>query len=169
MKNWYNSIGGMTVMNILIFYDSYYGNTQRVAEFIRDSLNEHSVSLVKVDLVSQDKIDASDFIIAGSPTRMFKMTKKIKKALKKMDYKGKLFWVFDTRADIKTLDNKFLLKMIKRFGYAAEKMQSILEKHKAKKAIDYTYYFVKDTEGPLFDDVKESVEKDIKRLKEVLN
>lgn len=156
-------------MNILIFYDSYYGNTQRVAEFIRDSLDEHSVTIVKVDLVTQDKIDASDLIIAGSPTRMFKMTKKMNKTLKKMDYHKKLFWVFDTRADITTLDNKFLLKMMKRFGYAAEKMQSILEKHKAKKAIDYTYYHVKDTEGPLFDDVTESVAKDIDRLRGVLN
>jgi len=156
-------------MNILIFYDSYYGNTQRVAEFIRDSLDDHSVTLVKVDLVTQDKIDASDLIIAGSPTRMFKMTKKMNKTLKKMNYHEKLFWVFDTRADIKTLDNKFLLKMIKRFGYAAEKMQSILEKHKANKAIDYTYYYVQDTEGPLFDDVTESVAKDIDRLGDVLN
>ncbi|MBN2540090.1 MAG: flavodoxin family protein [Bacilli bacterium] len=155
-------------MKVLIVYDSYYGNTQKVAKSIEEKLNDVDVQLIKVDLITQDKVDVSDLVIFGSPTRAFNMTKKVKKALKSLDYKTKKFWVFDTRMDVTEVGSKVLVKLAARFGYAAEKMQSILVKRGAIKAMDYTYYFVKESEGPLYESVMKQVEEDVKALNETI-
>ncbi len=155
-------------MNVLIVFDTYYGNTQKVAELIESSLSNVESQLIKVDLITQTLVDQYDLIVFGSPTRGFNMTKKIKKSLKNLDYRSKKFWVFDTRMDVDDVDNKLLLKLVKRFGYAAEKMENILIKQKAIKAMDYTYYYVKESEGPLYETMTQKVKDDLIRLNETI-
>jgi len=151
-------------MNILIAYDTFYGNTQKVAESVKDSLSLHETELIRIDVITQTQIDKADMIILGSPTRAFNMTKKIKKAIKRYTYRDKRFWVFDTRANISDVESKALLKLIEHFGYAAEKMEKLLIKKGAVRARDYGFYYVKNTEGPLYEQVYDQVKADIKTL-----
>mgnify|MGYP001347493421 CR=1 FL=1 len=151
-------------MKVLITYDTFYGNTQKVAESVQAALIGNETELIRIDILTQDKIDNADLVILGSPTRAFNMTKKIRKAIRKYTYTGKLFWVFDTRANIKDVESKTLLKLVEHFGYAAEKMEKILLKKGAVKKADYSGYFVKDTEGPLYEDVLDLVKIDVKKL-----
>ncbi len=156
-------------MKVLIIYDSYYGNTLKVANNYHEQLKDYNPELVKVDVVTQSIIDAHEIIIIGSPTRAFNMTKKIKKILKKFDYKDKKIFVFDTRANLELVDQKFLVKLMNRFGYAAEKMEKLLLKKSANKLMDYKFYFVKDTEGPLVENYKKTIKKDIDSLIQNIN
>ena len=151
-------------MKIIIIFDTFYGNTQKVAELYRDNLQEFQPSLVKVDVVSQEIIDEADLIILGAPTRAFNMTKKMKKILKKYTYKDTYFMVFDTRANLDDVDSKLLLKLVSKFGYAAEKMESRLIRKEALKIMDYQYYYIKDTEGPLYEDTNKKVEENVATL-----
>jgi len=151
-------------MKVLITYDTFYGNTQKVAESVKECFNAADVELIRVDILTQDQIDKADLLIFGSPTRAFNMTKKIKRALRRYDYRNKRFWVFDTRANVGDLESKALLKLIEHFGYAAEKMEKRLIRKGAIKALDYSFYFVKDTEGPLYDDAFSKVKEDVAKL-----
>ncbi len=148
-------------MKILIVYDTFYGNTQKVAERLRDNLKDFNPDLIKVDVLTQEQITNTDVFIVGSPTRAFTMTAKIKKALKKNDFQDKFFFAFDTRANIADITSKFLLKMINKFGYAAEKIESRLINKGAKKLIDYKGYFVKDSEGPLYQEVNDQIKEHV--------
>ncbi len=154
-------------MKVLIIYDTYFGNTQRVAELVKEQFTKDQAELIKIDILTQDKIDKADMVILGSPTRAFNMTAKMKKGIRKYKFANKHFWTFDTRSNIQDLDSKFLLCMINRFGYAAEKMQRKLQRKGAKKAADCSYYYVKDTEGPLYDDVVEKIQKDTLAIQDI--
>lgn len=151
-------------MKICIIYDTFYGNTQKVAELYRDNLIEFEPNLVKIDVVTQDVIDAYDIILFGAPTRAFNMSKKMKKVLKKYKYKDKYFMTFDTRARMEDVNSKLLLNLVKRFGYAAEKMENRLIRKEALKLMDYEYYYIKDTEGPLYEETERKVKKDVQLL-----
>lgn len=151
-------------MKLLIVYDTFYGNTQKVAELVKEQFHEHDAELIRIDVITQDHIDSADLIIVGTPTRAFNMTKKIKKMLRKYHFENKKFWVFDTRANMDDIDSKFLMKLINRFGYAAEKMETRLLKKGGVKAKDYSYYFVKDVEGPLYEEVANKIKDDVKEL-----
>ncbi|XMB72328.1 flavodoxin domain-containing protein [Mycoplasmatota bacterium WC30] len=147
-------------MAILIVYDTNYGNTQKVAESFKNCLKDFKVDLIKIDVLTQSQIDKVDLVILGSPTIAFNMTKKLKKALKKTDFNDKLFFVFDTRANVDDVKSKLLLKLVRRFGYAAEKMENRLIKKGGVKLIDYKYYYVKETEGPLYQEVDKQIKDD---------
>ena len=151
-------------MKTLIIYDSYYGNTQKVAELHHEYLQEIKPELMKVDVITQDIINRFDCFIIGAPTRAFNMTAKIKKMIRKIAFENKCFHVFDTRANIKEIDKKFLKSLMKKFGFAAEKMQAKLLKKNSKCVYEYKYYFVKDTEGPLVQDTEDIVKQNCKEI-----
>ena len=155
-------------MKTLIIYDSYYGNTQKVAQLYHEHLSEIKPELMKVDVITEDIVGRFDCFIIGAPTRAFNMTSKIKKMIRKMQFEKKAFHVFDTRADATKIDKKFLVSLMKRFGYAAEKMQAKLAKKNANCISDYKYYFVKDTEGPLISETEKEVINNCNQLLKIL-
>ncbi|MCK4552281.1 MAG: hypothetical protein KAU02_05125 [Tenericutes bacterium] len=158
-------------MKILIVYDSYYGNTLKVAKQYHENLIKYKPELIKVDVITQCIVDSYDLIIIGTPTRIFSMTGKIKRMLRKLKFSDKYYFVFDTRANAEKVQQKFLLKMINKFGYAAEKVEALLNKKAAKIIMDYKWYFVKDSEGPLEEDSLVNANNDclnlIKKLEEL--
>jgi multimeric flavodoxin WrbA len=92
MKGW--------VMTGVVVYDSYYGNTQLVAQAIAQELKAQGHS---VDLRSVRKQYPSppqgDILFVGSPVRMGSTTKRVKKYVQKLDkaaWKDKLVVVFTT-------------------------------------------------------------------------
>lgn len=72
-------------MNILILYDSVFGNTAKVAEAMKNSVPEgHRVSAIKFDAFTMDMLKNLDVLVVGSPTRAFRPTPAISDLLKRL-------------------------------------------------------------------------------------
>lgn len=131
-------------MKTMVVYDSYYGNTARVAEEIAQAL---STSAIKV---GTDEIeDSYDALVIGCPTRAFRPTPPIMAFIRQADLAGKPVMVFDTRILKGDTSNGFLRVMISLFGYAAEKMGKAVMRHGGILVGLPEGFAVEDTEGPL--------------------
>ncbi len=65
-------------MNILIVYDSIYGNTAKIAEAVADRLGrDNHVTTVAVQQAAKLDLSDTDLLIVGSPTRGFQPTPNI--------------------------------------------------------------------------------------------
>ena len=102
-------------MNIVVVYDSVFGNTEKIAEAIADELD---ASLVNVNQSKRVDIEKVDYLIIGSPTHGGSSTDETQKfinSIRRID--GKKFATFDTRSK---------MKWVKIFGFAAERMDAAL-------------------------------------------
>ncbi len=137
-------------MKILIIYDSFFGNTQKIAQEIKEILSrKHTVAFKNVVDFKESDLKQVEILIVGSPTRAFSPSENIKKFLQELkDLEGKGFLVFDTRADIKDVP-KFVQFMIKLFGYADRKMKKALEQRGGNEIFESEGFLVIDKEGPL--------------------
>lgn len=136
----------------LVIYDSVFGNTEKVAKAIGESLGDAAVK--HVPEVSQDDLKDLKVLFVGSPTRAFRPTPEITKFLKDLD-RGALSGVkaaaFDTRIPKDKTDSGFLRFMINLFGYADKKIENGLKKAGATLALDSAGFGVTGTEGPLYE------------------
>ena len=87
-------------MKAVVIYDSYYGNTQIVAETIIDQLNEegHKCELRSLRKKYHES-PQGDIMFLGSPIRMGSVTRRVKKYVKKLDkktWKDKPIVIFTT-------------------------------------------------------------------------
>ena len=142
-------------MKTLVVYDSYFGNTKKVAEAIAESFED--CEIFKTD----EKISAEgyDSIVIGSPTRAFRATKPIMDFVRENAFDGKKVMAFDTRILIEDTDNKFLQSMIRMFGYGAEKIAKAVVKKGGIMVGAPAGFAVKDSEGPLKDgEIERAVE-----------
>ncbi len=138
-------------MKALIVYDSYFGNTEKIAQAIADGLKSRATA-TRVGDADPDSLQDVDLLIVGSPTRAFKATPPVIQFINKIHRKG-LHGIrvsaFDTRISAEDTDSKFLKKMIKLFGYAAEPLAKKLKTKGGEVAVPPEGFFVQDTEGPL--------------------
>jgi flavodoxin len=140
--------------NILIIYDSVFGNTAKITHAMASALEEHrEVDIRLVGEVFPEHLDGIKTLIVGSPTRQFKATGALDQFLKQIPA-GTLegVWVaaFDTRmAPEDVAKNKFLAIMVKFFGYAAEKIAKQLILLGGKEVVSPQGFLVTGIEGPL--------------------
>ncbi len=142
-------------MKAIVIYDSFFGNTEKIARAIGDALaSMGSVETVKVGDVKPEQLEGLDLLIVGSPTRAFRASPGINAFLKKIP-PGSLRDVkvagFDTRISLEDIKSRALSFFVKIFGYAAEPISKKLEKKGGKVAAEPAGFMVKDTEGPLKD------------------
>lgn len=91
-------------MNILIIFYSYSGNTKKVAELVKEKLENQEVLLKNALTVTTAEIEQADTILIGSPIHGYilfgqKVCKEVKKVLEKKlpaDLKGKKVLLFAT-------------------------------------------------------------------------
>jgi len=140
-------------MQALIVYDSYFGNTEKVAQEIGKSLgSRNEVKVCKVKEVTPEQLKGLNILIVGSPTRAFSPSPAIKKFLKsipKNSLNGIGVAAFDTRISEVDIDSKILSFLVKLFGYAAKPILQKLVKKGGEPAVSPEGFIVKDTEGPL--------------------
>ena len=140
-------------MKVLIVYDSYFGNTEKIARVVADTLAASAdVETVKISTLAFDKVSGHDLFILGSPTRGFNASEQVQAFLKTIPaggLQGIKTAVFDTRIHPDTI--KFFLPrfIVKRGGYAAEKMASALSQKGAVLSAGPAWFIVKESEGPL--------------------
>ncbi len=142
-------------MKICIIYDSFFGNTEKIARIISDHLSENNeVQILKVG--EAEKLDLKDvnLLIVGSPTRAFEPTKPVVTFIKKLkndEIKTVKIALFDTRIDIKAVNNRLLTFLVKHKGYACTTMRTLFMKKDAELIGESVGFFVLESEGPLKD------------------
>lgn len=140
-------------MKCLIIYESFFGNTEKIAKAIADAVSceGDDVKCMPARECSADMLNGLDLLIAGSPTRAFSPSQEIKGFLKSIP-SGALKEVrcaaFDTRADVKKANAPVFTFLAGIFGYAAKPLMNIMLK-KGGERTELEGFFVDDTEGPL--------------------
>ncbi|HHY95023.1 MAG TPA: flavodoxin family protein [Firmicutes bacterium] len=140
-------------MKALVVYDSVFGNTEKVAQAIGDSLGaKEDVAVSRVTDVKLEQIDGLTLLLVGSPTRGFKPTKAIVEFLDRIPaggLKGVRISAFDTRISAEDVNSRFLKTLMRVFRYAAEPIARKLEKKGGTLTVPPEGFIVKDSEGPL--------------------
>ncbi len=140
-------------MKALVIYDSFFGNTQKVATAIGKALaTKGDVKVVKVSETRPDVWKGRDVLVVGSPTRAFASTAAIRKYLHGIPrhaLKGVKVAAFDTRMIIDEVDVPILKFFAKHLGYAAGPLEKRLVKKGGTLGTAAGGFFVKASEGPL--------------------
>jgi len=139
----------------LVVYDSYFGNTEKIALAIGDALKSQTdVQVLRVGDVKPEHLAGLELLVVGSPTRAFSASPATKgwlKALAPDSLRGVKAAAFDTRVALSEVKSRVLPVFVKLFGYAAEPIAKSLAKRGGMLVIPAEGFFVKDTEGPLKD------------------
>jgi flavodoxin I len=142
-------------MKVLILYDSFFGNTERIARSMGDALaSAGEVQVSKVGDVGVEVLAGVELLIAGSPTRGFRPSDAMKIFLKSIPadgLKGIKTAAFDTRIAEADIDSKMLRFLVKFGGYADRRIAGELKKKGVTLAAPSVGFFVKQSEGPLKD------------------
>jgi len=119
------------ILNIIIVYDSVFGNTEKIASAVAEAMRSAGeVKVVRVDEAVAEQVKTVDLLIAGSPTNGFMPTPAMQKFLNGLidnECKGVKAAAFDTRVGGK--DVGLGVRMLVRVGgFAAPRMAAILRK-----------------------------------------
>jgi flavodoxin len=135
-------------MNKLIIYDSQFGNTEKIARAIAESISAKALKIGELGTVD---IKGLDVLVVGSPTQGGRPTASLQQFLENSSA-GELQNVqvaaFDTR--FSESDSPFPLNLIiKTFGFAAPKIAKIIERAGGKPIANPEGFIVKGKDGPL--------------------
>jgi flavodoxin len=142
-------------LKCLIVYDSFFGNTEQIAQAIGSSLGPNgNVVICRVNDVVPEQLNGLSLLIVGSPTRGFRPTKGINEFLDKIP-SGRLknikVLAFDTRISPADVNSRVYSVLEKIFGYAAKPIAEKLKKKGGNLLAPPEGFYVKDSEGPLKD------------------
>jgi len=154
----------------LIIYDSVFGNTEKVAKAISKAFAKE-VEIAKVSEVKIEQLCGLNLLIVGSPTRAFRPTKELTAFLREIpenSLKKVRIAAFDTRVDVKELNNKLLTNMVKFLGYAAKPIANLLSQKGGKQVIDPEGFIVLGEKGPLKEGEVERVKTWVENIKSKL-
>ena len=142
-------------MKGLIVYDSFFGNTEQIAQVIGSALgSEKDVEIFRVGDVKLEQLTGLTLLIVGSPTRAFRPTPAINRLLGRIPMnglRGVKVAAFDTRIAVNDIDSPILRFLARLFGYAAKPISDRLKKKGGELAIPPEGFSVKGTKGPLKD------------------
>jgi flavodoxin len=139
-------------MKALIVYDSFFGNTEKIAQAIGQALGSPpDVEVVRVSAVKPEQLTGLQLLIVGSPTRGFNpspATTEWLRGIPAQGLQGVKVVAFDTRSPMAQFPG-CLRPFAKRYGYAAEDIAKALGDKGGELAAPGEGFFVKDSEGPL--------------------
>jgi flavodoxin len=131
------------MMNALVLYDSQYGDTERIAQVIADTLGEFGEArAVRLDPRQPVELQGLDLFIVGCPTQGWRPTSTIQSFLEEASSEelgGMAVACFDTRFRLP----RFMS------GSAAKVMAAKLHEKGVPSLVPPESFFVKGTEGPL--------------------
>jgi flavodoxin I len=126
-------------MNVLVVYDSLYGNTERIARAIAGvGLGEARV--LRVTEVPRSELRMFDLVVVGSPTQGGRPTQAVQ------DFLGEMPVLSDAR--VAAFDTRLKGRLAKLFGFAADKIAAGLEASGGKLVAAPEGFLVKGKEGP---------------------
>ena len=131
-------------MKTLIVYDSFYGNTEKIAQAIAKALAKSSeVKLIRPDEANPSQFGSVDLLIVGSPTQGGRHTKAIQGFLEKIP-SGVLKSI-----NVAAFDTRLSSRWVKIFGYAAGRIADSLKKKGGNLLEPPEGFKVNGREGPL--------------------
>lgn len=133
---------GYATLRLLVVFDSTYGNTELIAKSIGCAL-DGEIKLVRATELDPTDIEKADVLIIGSPTHGGRPTPEIQRAIDGISdqlIKGMNVVAFDTR---------FSSRMVRVFGYAADRIASSIEARGGKLVSPPEAFFVVGKKGPL--------------------
>ncbi|NQU88127.1 MAG: flavodoxin family protein [Mariniphaga sp.] len=143
-------------MKILITYDSFFGNTQKIAKAIKDGFgSSHSIIFENVSNIKNEQLTVVDLLIVGSPTRGFRPSPNTSSFLKKITIKGLVntkVAAFDTRLHLDSIKKSALKFIVDTGGYAAKPIAKQLIRKGGELIVPPEGFFVTGEEGPLKED-----------------
>lgn len=146
-------------MQILIVYDSFFGNTEQIARQIGQALSQnHSVEIAAAAEATAEMATAADWLIVGSPTRRFRPSESTARFLEffaRGSLTGKKVAAFDTRIPVETIQSGLLRFIVNKGGYAAPAIAKKLQRAGGTLVAAPEGFFVNGTEGPLKDNEME--------------
>ena len=129
-------------MKALVVYDSAYGNTEKVARAIGNTI-AGDVKTLRVGEVNTADLNSLDLLVIGSPTQGGRATPAMQAFIDKIPdsaIKDVKVAVFDTR---------MTSKMVGIFGYATGKIAASLKKKGGNLFLPTAGFFVTTGKGPL--------------------
>jgi flavodoxin len=142
-------------MKILVIYDSFFGNTEKIALELGAELAEKGeVDTLPVSQVTPERVQGLDLLIVGSPTRGFRPTEAISKflnSLAKDQLDGLGVAAFDTRIALETIDSAVFRLVVDKGGYAASTIAKALKKKGGNLLAPPEGFLVTGEQGPLKD------------------
>jgi len=140
-------------MKVLIMYDSYFGNTEKIAQALRDSLGKDAkAEVIKVSDCKVEQLNGLDLFIVGSPTRAFRATPPVTAFLNSIppnSLNGIKVAAFDTRVAPEDIKSSILRFIVKAGGYAAKPIANMLVKKGGNLMVPPEGFAVVGNEGPL--------------------
>jgi flavodoxin len=143
-------------MKALVIYDSFFSNTEKVAQAIGQAID--SAEVLHVDRLTPDHLTGLDVLVVGSPTRSFNASPAIMDMLKNIPpngLKGIKVMAFDTRFPQSVIDETkslaFFVKLWGRAAYADKHIENQLKKKGGELVVPSMGFYVTGTEGPLMD------------------
>ena len=141
-------------MKALIVYDSFFGNTEKIAQAIGQALGSPpEVQVMRVATCMPGQLSDLQLLVVGSPTRGFRaspLTQAFLTSIPRDGLRGVKVAAFDTRIALEKMPS-FLRFFAKRGGYADRHILAALTKKGGELAAPSQGFFVKDTEGPLLE------------------
>ena len=130
-------------MRALVVYDSQYGNTERIATAIADTLRTvGDVRLVRVNTARTLDLDGVDMLILGSPTQGWQPTKPMLALLAELSPER------PHEMTVACFDTRFQMPRLLT-GSAARALANRFERMGVALAAPPESFFVEHTEGPL--------------------
>lgn len=133
-------------MKTLVVYFSKFGNTQKVAEVIAETLVSNSnVRTISSDELTVDAMQEVDLVVMGTPTHNMNLPKAIQPVLESFPKRilpGTPVAAFDTSYKMSAILSRFT---------AAKKLTKKLRKLGGKRIVPPETFHVKEREGPLYE------------------
>ena len=140
-------------MKALVVYDSFFGNTEKIAKAIGGALGDSKdVTVSKVNEADAGMLKGVNLLVAGSPTRAFSPTPAIRAFIAKLpanSLAGVKVSAFDTRIKIDEKTPGILRFFAGIFGYADKALLRGLLRKGGVQALPSEGFFVLGSEGPL--------------------
>ncbi|MEN4013742.1 MAG: flavodoxin family protein [Bellilinea sp.] len=146
-------------MNILVLYDSVFGNTEKIARAVAAGLE--TTDCLPVSQAAAAPPAGLHLLVIGSPTRGFRPTEAISRwlsGLGSQSLSGMRAAAFDTRIVLGTIQSPVFRFIVDKGGYAANTIAKTLQKKGARLAAPGEGFFVTGEQGPLKDGELERAE-----------
>lgn len=142
-------------MKALVVFDSFFGNTEKLAREIAAALSDRmDCAVARAGEADPTGLRRLDLLVVGSPTRAFKASEQTVQFLRAIPagaLTGVKVAAFDTRADIAEINSAVLTFMVRIFGYAAEPIAKALKRKGGQAVGEPAGFFIQAKEGPLCD------------------
>ena len=140
-------------MKTLVIYDSFFGNTEKVAQAIGSAAGTpKDVQIVKAANANPQQLQGVQLLIVGSPTRAFRPSPATIQFLASIPVgglQGVKVAAFDTRMMITDKTPGILRVLSGWFGYADKSISKKLLRKGGQATLPSEGFFVQDSEGPL--------------------